>query len=82
MPSVFNEQTTIRYYLPEAAYVNIRLYSLVGYESIEIVNHIQHENGEYLLTLNLNEFGLKPGMYILLFQAGEKTKTIKLLFTK
>lgn len=67
-PNPFNPSTTIRYAIPHASYVTLKVYDLVGKE-IETLVSKKQPAGEF--TLQWNPVGLPSGVYFYRLQAGE-----------
>lgn len=67
-PNPFNPVTTIRYVIPEANYVSLRVFDISGREVMSLVNREQMA-GAYSLTLDASE--LSSGVYTYLLVSGE-----------
>ncbi len=78
-PNPFNPTTVIKYQLPEAVNVTIKLYDMLGREVKEFINDTQ-EAGYYELTIDGSD--LSSGTYIYRITAGEFTDSKKLLLLK
>jgi len=78
-PNPFNPTTKIEYLLPQASYVTIKLYDLLGRE-IKVLTQNQHQPGNYELTFDGS--GLSSGTYIYRITAGDFTESKKLLLLK
>ncbi len=82
-PNPFNPATTINYQLPEAAFVSLKVYDILGKEVTTLVN--EHKNpGHYSVTFDATSAtgGLPSGVYIYKLQAGEYSSVKKMLLTK
>ena len=75
-PNPFNPSTTIRYSVPVASSVRIKIYNMLGQEIISLVEGFQPA-GEYEVPFNAN--GLSSGVYFYRMEAaagyGERTFT-------
>jgi hypothetical protein len=69
-------QAVIRYGLPEAAVVSIRLFDMRGRRVVSAINREQNP-GRY--SFSLRPFRLSPACYILRFSAGRYVRTGKML---
>jgi len=78
-PNPFNPTTVIKYQLPKAVNVTIKLYDMLGREVKEFINHTQ-EAGYYELTIDGSD--LSSGTYIYRITAGDFTDSKKLLLIK
>ena len=74
-PNPFNPTTLIRYQIPAAAHVTMRMYNLIGQQVAELVNETQGV-GRYQVTLDASS--LPSGMYFYRISAGSFTETKKL----
>jgi len=78
-PNPFNPSTNIKYSLPQATIVTIKIYDISGRELKTLVNKYQ-QAGNY--EVQFIDKSLASGMYIYRMQAGEFTDTKKLLLLK
>jgi predicted outer membrane repeat protein len=78
-PNPFNLITSIRYELPSAEEVNIRVYNSVGQEVDQLVNKRQ-EAGYYTIQWNASEQA--SGIYVLRFKAGSYHRNMKMILLK
>jgi uncharacterized delta-60 repeat protein len=78
-PNPFNPSTTIRFDLPKASLVTLKVYNLLGEEVETLVNE-RRPAGSY--TMNWIAGGLAAGVYLYRLQAGEFTETRKLVIIK
>jgi PKD repeat protein len=67
-PNPFNPSTTIRYAIPQAGHVTLKIYNLLGKEIAALVNEKQSA-GEH--TIRWNPVGLPSGIYLYRLQAGD-----------
>lgn len=75
-PNPFNATTNIRFFLPQAAFVNLKVYNLLG----EVVARLTNQNyaaGEHSLRWNAERF--VNGIYILQLKTGSIVQSKKLL---
>ncbi len=83
-PNPFNPTTTIRYQLPEASFVTLSIYNLLGEKVATLVSKEQ-ANGFYEVNWNgRNDFGekLSSGIYFYRIDAGDFRQTKKMLMLK
>ena len=83
-PNPFNPTTKIIYDLPEASYVTLSIYDLMGREVRTIINSKQtagFKNIQWNATDNLGK-SVPAGMYIYTIQAGEFRQTRKMVLLK
>ena len=78
-PNPFNPSTVIRYELPEAGHVTLKLFDLIGREVATLVEGIRSA-GSYELELSASN--LRSGAYFYRLQSGHFTETRKLLLIK
>lgn len=78
-PNPFNPTTVIKYQLPKAVNVTIKLYDMLGREVKEFINDTQAA-GYYELTFDGSD--LSSGTYIYRITAGDFTDSKKLLLLK
>ncbi len=75
----FNPTTTIRFNLPEASIVKLRIFNILGQEIRTLVNEFK-ESGTH--TINFNASELSSGMYIYKIEAGSFVQTRKMTLLK
>ncbi len=83
-PNPFNPSTVISYQLPEASYVKLIVYDIMGREVTKLENGFQ-QAGKYRVTWNTENVSgenLATGTYFARLQADNYVKTIKLLLLK
>jgi hypothetical protein len=78
-PNPFNPTTTIRYSLPAATRVSLKVYNAIGQEVAELVNG-DLEAGVH--SVQFNASGLASGIYFCRLQAGTIADTKKLVLSK
>jgi hypothetical protein len=78
-PNPFNTSTMIRYDIPEACTVSLKIFDLLGREIDELVSGIK-EQGEYIASWNASSFA--SGVYFYRLQAGTYSDVKKLLLMK
>ncbi len=78
-PNPFNPSTTIKYQIPKAGMVSIKVYDILGQEVAILVNEIKN-SGSY--QVNFNASKLASGTYIYRLQAGSFVQTKKMLLLK
>ena len=78
-PNPFNPFTTIRYVIPKAAHVQLKIFNLAGQELATLVNG-KKQAGEYKVLWNSGN--ISSGIYVCQLKAGQVVKTRKLLLVK
>ncbi len=78
-PNPFNPSTTIRYTIPKAGFVTLKVYNALG-EEIEMLVSEKQATGEH--TVRWNPAGLPSGVYFYRLQAEEFAETRKLALVK
>jgi hypothetical protein len=78
-PNPFNPTTTIRYQIPTAETVSLKVYDVLGKEVATLVSGRQ-EAGNYAVPFNAS--GLSSGMYFYRLQAGSFVETRKMMLVK
>ncbi len=78
-PNPFNPETSIRYQLSMDNFVSLRVYDLLGRQIALLVNE-EKPAGQYTIRFNAN--GLSGGVYFYTLQAGDFSRTRKLLLIK
>ena len=77
-PNPFNPSTTIRYELPKAANVTIKIFNTLGQEIAVLVNE-RKDTGSYQVQWNAT---VPSGIYFYRFQAGEYVETKKMILLR
>jgi len=83
-PNPFNPSTTIKYGLPKAAFVNVKVFNMLGQEVKTLVNE-QKNAGTFRVQWNGdNNLGNKvsSGIYIFRVSAGTNSSTMKMILLK
>lgn len=78
-PNPFNPITVIKYQLPQATYVSIKLYDQLGRETLRMYEG-EHQAGYYQLTVDGKD--LASGIYFCRLTSEGFTKVIKMLLVK
>ncbi|MBI1937818.1 MAG: T9SS type A sorting domain-containing protein [Ignavibacteriales bacterium] len=78
-PNPFNPTTTIKYALPEAGFVTLKVYDMLGREVVELVNE-NKTAGYHEVTFDASK--LTSGVYIYIIRAGKYTESKKMILTK
>jgi len=74
-PNPFNPSTNIEYTIPEASFVQLKVYDILGNEVASLVNQEQTA-GTYRADFTANN--LASGFYVAQLRAGDFSKTIKM----
>ncbi|MDZ7368128.1 MAG: T9SS type A sorting domain-containing protein, partial [candidate division KSB1 bacterium] len=78
-PNPFNPATQIKYALPKAGHVTLKLYDVVGREVATLVDQAQTA-GEF--TITFNAAGLSTGIYFYRLKVGDYSEVKRLAFVK
>ncbi len=78
-PNPFNPTTTISFNLPNAEFVNLKVYDVLGREIATLVNE-ELTAGQHIKIFNAEN--LSSGVYFYKLQAGKFSETKKMLLTK
>jgi hypothetical protein len=78
-PNPFNPTTTIRYQIPQAGLVSLKVYDILGKEVATLVNQRQ-EAGSYRVSFNAAQ--LSSGVYFYRIQTAGFVETRKMLLVK
>ncbi len=78
-PNPFNPTTTIRYQIPHAGFVSLKIYDVLGKETAALVNE-EKPAGEYNVTFDGSN--LSSGVYFYQLKSGSFVETKKLILMK
>jgi len=83
-PNPFNPVTTLRYELPEAAFVDITIFDMLGNVVNNLVNQNQNSGYKSIQWNATNNAGqpVSAGLYLYTIQAGEFRQTKKMVLLK
>lgn len=79
-PNPFNPSTTIKFGLPAADVVDLRIYNMLGQQVAVLANNKQFEAGNHSAVFDASK--LASGTYIYRLQAGKNIVTKKMLLIK
>jgi Secretion system C-terminal sorting domain len=79
-PDPFNPTTTLRFDLPVAAEVTLRVYDVFGHRVAALAERRRFEAGRHSLIFNAQR--LPAGIYIYQIQANDYTSTRKMVLIK
>lgn len=80
-PNPFNPSTTIKYQMPKAGYVSLKVYDILGREVATLVDEYK-QAGIYNSKFSLNDSHASSGLYLAQFRAGNTIQTIKMMLLK
>ena len=75
-PNPFNPTTKIKYQLPKAGFVTLKVYDVLGEEIVTLVNE-EKQTGNY--EVNFDAKNLSSGIYFYKLQAGDFVETRKMV---
>ncbi|MGE5848268.1 MAG: T9SS type A sorting domain-containing protein, partial [Ignavibacteria bacterium] len=78
-PNPFNPETIIKYQLANEGKVSLKVFDILGKEKAVLVNEIQNAG---LHQIEFNASNLSSGVYFYTLNAGDFSKTLKLLLVK
>ena len=78
-PNPFNPNTRIDYYIPQTAFVSIKVYDILGREVAQLVHEIK-QPGSY--SLQFDGMNLPSGVYFYSITAGEFHQVKKMILMK
>ena len=83
-PNPFNPNTTIKYYIPRKAYVNITIYDMIGNVIKNLVNENQNYGYKSVQWNATNNQGqpVSAGVYLYSIEAGDFRQTKKMILLK
>jgi len=80
-PNPFNPETTIKYTLPSAGNVSLKVFDVLGREVATLVNGFQNA-GTHHSTLSALHYNLSSGIYFYRLQCGSDYSVRKLMLIK
>lgn len=82
-PNPFNSSTFIKYQLPDAQYISLKVYDVLGNEVATLVNE-EKNAGNYEVEFNPTDgsLNLASGIYLYRLQAGDYVLTKKMILLK
>ncbi len=80
-PNPFNPETEIKYTLPSAGNVQLKIFDLLGRELVTLINEYQ-QPGTYSISFNSQKLMLGSGIYYYKIAAGNYSKTMKMICLK
>ncbi|NOX17963.1 MAG: T9SS type A sorting domain-containing protein [Chlorobi bacterium] len=78
-PNPFNPSTTIKFTLPEANFVSLKVFNMLGEEVADVINS---ELPQGVHNVNFNASDLSSGIYLYSIKAGGFVQTRKMLLLK
>ena len=78
-PNPFNPSTTIEYQIPQASFVTIKVYDVLGKEVVTLVNEVKPAG---IHEVNFEPKNLTSGLYLYKIKAGSFEQTRKMLLLK
>lgn len=80
-PNPFNPSTIIKYSIPKAEFVSIKLYDVIGKEVATLVNEFK-QAGTHNYTFSIMNYALPSGIYFYKLSVENKIKTGKMILLK
>jgi hypothetical protein len=80
-PNPFQQETTIKYQIPKAGHVELKVYDLMGREITTLVNQSQ-VTGVHSVRFNATEQDIPDGMYYCRLTVGSFSRTIKIIYSR
>src|SRR3990172_1343722 len=80
-PNPFNPSTKIRFQIPGAGFVTLKVYDILGKEVSTLINEHKPQ-GKYEVEFHPSDKNLSSGIYYYSLRAGNFLKTRKMLFIK
>ena len=80
-PNPFNPTTRIKFSIPKAGKVSLKMYDITGALISELIN-TDYEAGYYDVELNSSVLGLASGIYFYQLRSGDFVKTNKMILMK
>lgn len=83
-PNPFNPNTIIKYEIPSASHVTLKIYNILGQEVMTLVDSYQDAGSHSVLWNSTNQVGKKvaSGVYFSKLSSGENTEIRKMLLLK
>jgi uncharacterized protein (DUF2141 family) len=83
-PNPFNPTTTIKYQVPKASFVTIKVYNVMGEEIATLLKEDVQAGAHQLVweTRNMNDSELSSGVYIYSMQAGDFRESRKMMLIR
>ncbi len=82
-PNPFNPSTVIKYSIPKAGFVSLKVYNVLGSEVASLVNgYMEAGNHEINFSTNISGKELGSGIYFYTIKAGNYTQTKKMVVLK
>ena len=78
-PNPFNPSTVIRYRLPVAGHVVLKVYNTLGEEMATLMNGFQDAG---VKSVQWDAYGMPSGVYLYTITAGGSTQTMKMLLLR
>lgn len=78
-PNPFNPTTNIRFSIPKAGLVSLKIYDILGREVMDVVNTYQ-DAGSYTVSLDASK--LATGIYVYRLESGSFSSTKKMMLIK
>ena len=78
-PNPFNPSTTIKFAVPEVAFITLKVYDIIGSEVTTLINE-EKQTGTYEITWSADQ--LPSGVYFYQLNAGNFTSTKKMILMK
>ncbi len=80
-PNPFNPETVIKYSIPKASMVSLKIYDVLGREVATLINQNQNA-GRYTYNFSAANYKLASGVYMYRLEAGSFVDTKKLILVK
>jgi hypothetical protein len=80
-PNPFNPNTVIKYQIPSAEFVSLKVFDELGKEVVTLVNEFKHP-GSYSADFSGIKLNLSTGVYFYSLKAGSFSQTKKMLLVK
>jgi hypothetical protein len=80
-PNPFNPSTTIKYELPRAGYVSLKVYDILGREVATLVDEYK-QAGFYDYHFSIGNTQLSSGIYFAQLHSDNTVQTIKMMLLK